>query len=54
MEDRVNVVYTDVPFSLGANEETLSHYLDELREAAYLALQEEAILVTVLSVYHAV
>ena len=54
MEDRVNVVYTDVPFSLAANEPALSQYVDELREAAYVALQEEAILVTVLSVYHAV
>ena len=53
MEDRVNVVYTDAPFSLATNEQALSQYVDELREAAYAALDEEAILVALLRVYHA-
>jgi hypothetical protein len=53
MEDRVNVIYTDAPFSLAANEQTLSQYVDELREAAFDALEEEAILVALLRVYHA-
>ncbi|HVA50604.1 MAG TPA: hypothetical protein VNH11_29935 [Pirellulales bacterium] len=52
MEDRVNVVYTDAPFSLAANEQALSQYVDELRQAAYVALEEEAILVALLRVYH--
>ena len=52
MEDRVNVIYTDAPFSFAANEEALSQYADELREAAYVALDEEAILVALLRVHH--
>jgi hypothetical protein len=53
MEDRVNVIYTDTPFSLAANQRKLARYLDELREAAFAALEEEAILVVLLRVYHA-
>lgn len=51
MEDRVNVIYTDAPFSLAENEQALSCYVDELREAAFAA-HEEAILVALLRVYH--
>ena len=53
MEDRVNVIYTDTPFSFAGHERALSRYVDELREAAHAALEEEAILVTLLRVYHA-
>ena len=52
MEDRVNVIYTDTPFALTANEKKLSRYMNELREAAFAALDEEAILVVLLRVYH--
>jgi len=48
----VNVIYTDAPLSLAANEQALSQYVDELRQAAYAALEEEAILVALLRVYH--
>ena len=51
--DRINVRYTDTPFSLDQNFATLSRYTDQLRDAAFGALEEEAILVVVIKVYHA-
>jgi len=53
MRDRINLVYTDTPFSFGDNFDRLSRYADRLREAAFEALQEEAILVVLGTVYHA-
>lgn len=53
IQDRVNLVYTDAPFSLGENAVTLSRYADELRDAAFQALDEEAILVVAYEVHHA-
>lgn len=52
MRDRVNLLYTDTPFTFTANLETLSAYADKLRRAAFAALAEEAILVVVYPVYH--
>ena len=53
MQDRVHLIYTDTPFALAENFASLSRYTDALREAAFEALTEEAILVVVLQVYHA-
>ena len=53
MRDRINLVYTDTPFAFEANSARLANYLDALRDAAFEALDEEAILVAVCSVYHA-
>ncbi len=53
MRDRINLVYTDTPFSLEANLDLVARYADELREATAEALDEEAILVVVIPVYHA-
>jgi hypothetical protein len=53
VKDRINVVYTDTPFSFDENRERLARYADELREAVLQALEEEAVLVTVFQVYHA-
>jgi hypothetical protein len=50
--DRVSLVYTDVPFSLQANGTALARYTDEIRDAAFRALDEEAILVVVLAIHH--
>lgn len=50
--DRVTVVYTDVPLSLRDKAESVSSYADRLRSAAFRALNEEAILVTLAGVYH--
>ena len=52
IRDRVNLVYSDTPFSLEGNFDTVSQYADRLRQAAFDALDEEAILVTVYSVFH--
>lgn len=53
IRDRVNLLYTDTPFSFNTNLDILSQYTDELRDAAFQALDEEAILVAVYPVYHA-
>jgi hypothetical protein len=53
IRDRINLVYTDAPFTLDENFELLSRYTDELRKAAAEALEEEALLIAVFKVYHA-
>jgi hypothetical protein len=53
VRDRINLLYTDTPFSLEENADELSSYVTKLREAVLDALQEEAVLVVVLPVYHA-
>ena len=53
MRDRINLVYTDTPFAFEANFDRLSRYADELRDAAFEALEEEAVLVVVFKAYHA-
>jgi hypothetical protein len=53
MQDRVHLIYTDTPFAFAEHFESISRYADALREAAFEALTEEAILVVVLQVYHA-
>jgi hypothetical protein len=52
LQDRINLIYTDTPFSFEAHFERLSQYADILRRAAFDALEEEAVLVAVLKVYH--
>jgi hypothetical protein len=42
MRDRINLVYTDTPFAFEENFDLVSRYADELREAAFEALDEEA------------
>jgi hypothetical protein len=53
IRDRINLVYTDTPFAFEGNADLIADYVDELREAALRALDEEAILVAVLNVRHA-
>jgi hypothetical protein len=53
MRDRVNLLYSDTPFALDTNFATLAAYADELRDAGLRALEEEAVLITVMPVYHA-
>ncbi|MBI4483113.1 MAG: hypothetical protein HY652_09505 [Acidobacteria bacterium] len=53
MQDRVHLLYTDTPFAFEENFANISRYTDALREAAFEALEEEAILVVALKVYHA-
>jgi hypothetical protein len=53
MRDRINLVYSDAPFSLSEHFARVSMYADELRNAAMEALEEEAVLIAVFQVYHA-
>lgn len=53
MQDHVHLIYTDTPFAFAENFARLSRYTDALRDATFAALEEEAILVVVLQVYHA-
>lgn len=52
MRDRINLIHTDTPFEFDKSFRLLSRYVDELRNAAYVALEEEAILIAVLRVHH--
>jgi hypothetical protein len=52
--DRINLIYTDLPLALSTNLESVARYADELKQAAVEALAEEAVLVAVTQVYHAV
>lgn len=52
VEDQVNLLYTDAALEFEADAALISEYADALRRAAYRALDEEAILVTVHRVRH--
>lgn len=54
LQDRITLIYTDTPYSFKENFETISKYTDKLRDAAFKALEEEAILVAVYRVYHSI
>ena len=53
IRDRVNLIYSDTPFAFRENLSRIARYADRLREAAYEALEEEAVLVVVMPVHHA-
>jgi hypothetical protein len=53
MQDRIHLIYTDTPFAFEENFESISRYADALSDTAFEALEEEAILVVALKVYHA-
>jgi dihydrofolate reductase len=53
LPDRINLIYTDTPYTFEENFEIISTYADELKDAASDALEEETILVVVSKVYHA-
>ncbi|MDQ3805785.1 MAG: hypothetical protein M3416_18390 [Acidobacteriota bacterium] len=53
VQDRISLIYTDAPFAFTENINILSRYVEELKRAAFAALEEEAILITVLQIYHA-
>jgi hypothetical protein len=52
IQDRINLLYTDAPFTLEGSFERLSRYTDALRETAFEALEEEAVLVIAYPVHH--
>ena len=51
--DRVNLIYTDASIRFEPNLAALARVTDKVREAAFDALREEAILVAAFKVYHA-
>ena len=53
MQDKVNLIFTDLPLSLEQSLDRLSRYSDNLSRAAFYSLEEEAVLVTAFKVYHA-
>jgi hypothetical protein len=50
--DRINLIYTDLPFSLTDNFGIVEKYVAELKQTAIEALEEEAILIAVKEIYH--
>jgi len=52
IQDRVNLIYTDTPYSFSENFDIVSPCADKLNRASLNALDEEAILVVVSQVYH--
>ncbi len=53
VQDRVSLIYADTPFAFQENFQSISRYTEELRNAAFAALEEEAVLVVAFTVYHA-
>ena len=53
IQDRINLIYTNTPYTFEENFEIVSVYADKLKAAAFAALEEGAILVVVSQVYHA-
>ena len=53
MQDKVNIIFTDLPLGLEQNLDRLSRYTENLTGAAFDALEEEEVLVTAFAVYHA-
>jgi hypothetical protein len=53
VQDRINLIYTDTPYSFEKNFEIVSKYADKLKAGVFEALQEDAILVAAMKTYHA-
>ena len=51
--DRINLIYTDLPVALSINFEKAARYAAELKQAAFDALDEEEVLVSMGQIYHA-
>jgi hypothetical protein len=52
MRDKINIIYSDLPLALTGNLRRISQYVENLISAAREALEEEAVLITVFTVYH--
>ena len=53
VQDRINLIYTDTPYAFAENFQTVSTYADKLKTAVAKALDEETVLITVATIYHA-
>jgi PII-like signaling protein len=51
--EKMNLVYADLPLELNKYKREISVYLDEIKQAAHEVLEEESILVTVRTIFHA-
>jgi hypothetical protein len=54
VRDRINLIYTDTPLSVREDFERFSRYGERLHFAAQNSLEEEAVLVVMFRVYHAI
>jgi hypothetical protein len=54
MPDRIDLIYSDVPLALSLDFSVVAGYARELKRVAMEALAEEAVLITVEKIYHAV
>jgi hypothetical protein len=52
IQDRINLIYTDTPYTFEENFGIISTYADTLKGATVVALKEETVLVAVMKVYH--
>lgn len=52
--DRINIVYCDLPLNFENDIEALTKYTTNLKQIAFEALKEEAILITLTKIFHAV
>jgi hypothetical protein len=52
VRDNINLILSDMPFALTEDFESIAIYTDELRQAVFEALSEEAVFVSVLQVWH--
>ena len=52
--DRINLIYSDVPLSLSTRFDAVADYAETVKRAVIEALTEEAVLISVEQVYHAV
>jgi hypothetical protein len=52
VQDRISLIYTDTGHSLTEHFARVALYADKLRDAAFTALAEEAVLVAIHPVYH--
>ena len=51
--DRINLIYSDLPLNLEDNRRLIAKYAAHLKQIAFEALDEEAILITITQVFHA-
>ena len=54
MQDRINLIYSDVPLALSLDFAAVAAYARALKRVAMETLAEEAVLITVEQIYHAV
>lgn len=52
--DKINLIYSDLPLAFSNHAEKIAKYAGELKHAAFEALSEEAVLVTVTQIYHVI